>query len=86
MQVLFLTQHFLSFKLHFYVYLCVCICTHTHMHMHVHECIMDRTQPEEPVLSFHHMGPGDGAQVTMLGGKMLHAFLNSPQIMTQSYY
>lgn len=38
-------------------------------------CMRGSEDSWEPVLHFHHVGPGDGIQVSRLGGK--HPFLPS---------
>lgn len=44
----------------------ICVCEGTH----IYACMKDWKQPIQPILSFHHVGSGDGTQITKLGSKL----------------
>lgn len=46
----------------------ICVCEGTH----VYACMKDWKQP----ISFHHVGSGDGIQITKLGSKLEQAFMD----------
>lgn len=54
-----------------FIYYLVCVCTFAHLHVHPSMCVEVRRQPMES-------GPGDWAQVAMLGDRRLYLLSHPP--------